>query len=245
MSIGSSSNPFMKESYFENISADNQSMTVEGTISKTLILIFSAIFAASFSWKLVLDNPASMNSLVTIGGISGLCLALITAFRPNLSPYTAVPYSLAEGVALGAISAILNRIYPGIALNAVLITFSVLLIMLALFRTGVIQATERFRSVVITATIGIAFASLLSFALYFMGIGMHLYSTGTYGLLFCVFVCIIAALNLIIDFDVIIRGAESNSPKYMEWFASFGLMVTLVWLYIEILRLLSILSRKK
>ncbi|MDD3001468.1 MAG: Bax inhibitor-1/YccA family protein, partial [Candidatus Riflebacteria bacterium] len=193
---------------------------------------------------ITLGDPSAINSLVSIGAFSGLILALITSFKPDWSPYTSIPYSLAEGLALGAISALLNRVYPGIALNAVLITFSVMLIMLFLFRTGVIQATERFKSVVITATIGIVLASLFSFALSFMGMGMHLYSTGTYGLLFSVFVCIIAALNLIIDFDFVIKGAQSNAPKHMEWFAAFGLMVTLVWLYIEILRLLSLLARK-
>ena len=179
------------------------------------------------------------------GLIAGLVLALITIFAPKAAPFTSPLYALAEGLFLGALSAFVEMQYPGIAFQAVGLTFCTLFAMLVLYTTGVIRATPAFRRGIMAATFGIMMIYLLSWILRMFGVEVpYIHGSGLVGIGFSLFVVVIAAMNLVLDFDLIEEGAKRGSPKYMEWFAAFGLLVTLVWLYIEILRLLSKLRQR-
>lgn len=170
---------------------------------------------------------------------------MVIIFKKEWSAYLAPAYAIAEGLFLGAISAMFEAQWNGIVLQAVGLTFGTFIAMLILYRTGVIKATERFKSIVFTATLGIGIFYLIAIVLRMFNIEMPLiHSSGTFGIIFSLVVVAIAALNLILDFDMIEQGAAQGAPKYFEWYASFGLMVTLVWLYLEILRLLSKLNRR-
>jgi uncharacterized YccA/Bax inhibitor family protein len=174
------------------------------------------------------------------GMIVGLIFALITFFKKTAAPYTAPIYALAEGVFLGALSAMMELKYPGIAFQAITLTFGTLFALLAVYKSGLINVTENFKLGVAAATGGIFLVYLASFVMGFFGVSMpYIHGSGLMGIGFSVFVIIIAALNLVLDFDFIEEGAKRGAPRYMEWYAAFGLLVTLVWLYIEILRLLS------
>ena len=159
---------------------------------------------------------------------------------------TAPIYAALEGLALGGISAVFESRYPGIVSQAVFLTFGTLAALLIAYRSGWIKATENFKLGVVAATGGIFFVYLISFVLSFFGVSIPLiHGSGVFGILFSLFVVVIAALNLVLDFDFIEQGAEQGAPKYMEWFAAFGLMVTLIWLYLEVLRLLSKLQQRR
>jgi uncharacterized YccA/Bax inhibitor family protein len=173
------------------------------------------------------------------GAIGGLVLALITSFKPKIAQYTAPFYALAEGLLLGGLSAVLEAKYPGLVMKAVGLTFATLFAMLFAYKTGWIRATQKFKSGVIAATGGIMLFYLVSWILNMFGFNMGFHSASLVSIGFSLFVVVIAALNLILDFDFIEKGAESGAPKYMEWYGAFGLMVTLVWLYVELLRLLA------
>lgn len=223
----------------QNIST---SMTMDGTVNKTAILLVLVIAAAIYPWYQVstLGNTKLVLPLMLIGFIGGLILALITIFKPNFSPVTAPIYAIFEGLALGAVSAMYNTQFQGIALQALMLTIGVLSLMLFLYRTKVIQATAGFKMGVICATGAIALVYIVSFVLGFFGIQMsflHDSSPLSIGISFVIVG--VAALNLILDFDLIENSVNSGAPKYMEWYGAFGLLVTLVWLYLEMLRLLS------
>ena len=184
--------------------------------------------------------------LVIGGVIGGLVVAMVTVFKQTWAPYTTPLYAALEGLALGGISYLFEQRYPGIVAQAVFLTFGTLGALLFAYRSGIIRATENFKLGVFAATGGIAVVYLLSFVLGFFGIGVPLiHSSGTFGILFSLFVVVIAALNLVLDFDFIEEGAERGAPKYMEWYGAFGLLVTLVWLYLEILRLLAKLQDRR
>jgi uncharacterized YccA/Bax inhibitor family protein len=224
-------------------------MTLTGTVNKTGILLLCVIASAAWTWSLYTQShdPADV-SLPMIGGlIGGLVLALITVFKKEWSPVTAPLYALFEGLVLGGISAVLNAAYPGIAIQAVGLTFGTLLVLLLAYRSGLIPVTDKLRMGIVAATGGIAVFYMLSMLLGFfhLNIGSSLiYGSGIIGIGFSLFVVAIAALNLVLDFDFIERGAAAGAPKYMEWYGAFGIIVTLVWLYLEILRLLSKLRRR-
>jgi len=174
-----------------------------------------------------------------LGFILGLIMAFITCFKPAWSPTTAPIYCLFEGLFLGGFSAFINAAYPGIPLLAVSLTFGILFSLLMAYKSGWIQATENFKLGVVAATGGIFLVYLVSFILSFFGGGIpFIHSSGLIGIIFSFFVVGIASLNLVLDFDFIEQGSEDGAPRYMEWYAAFGLMVTLIWLYIEIVRLL-------
>ena len=215
-------------------------MTVEGTINRTAILLLCVILTASLTWKMFLTAGfAAVTMWMYLGLIGGFIVAMVTIFNKTWAPVTAPLYALLEGLALGGISAALNKSYPGIVVQALFLTFGVLFCMLFAYRTGIIRPTRRFMMGIVAATGAIGIVYLASFILGFFGIGIpFIHSSGPVGIAFSVVVVIIAALNLILDFMVIETGASSGAPKYMEWYGAFGLMVTLVWLYIEILRLL-------
>lgn len=244
MRLSRSSNPVMSGRIFErtaNITGQSNAMTINGTINKIGLMTLLVVAAASYTWSMVMNsNIAGATTFLAIGGIGGFITALVTIFRPKASPVSAPIYAILEGLFLGAISAIINTKYPGIAFQAVLLTIGTLFTMLFLYRSGRIRATPRFRKGIMMATGGVLFAYIISWILSLFGMQMgFMHSAGPLGILINLVVIGIAALNLILDFDFIEKGAAVSAPKYMEWYGAFGLMVTLIWLYIEFLRLLS------
>lgn len=235
-------NPTLSDNTFRVEYTSTNAMTIGGTVNKTAILLLLVLMTAIWSWKkvMVFGEPGPMIPWMIGSGIAGLILAMVTIFKKTASPYTAPLYALVEGVFLGVLSAMFEILYPGIVFQAVLLTFGTLLSLLLAYKTGVVKATENFKLGVVAATGGIALIYLATFILGFFGINIpFIHGSGTFGIAFSVFVVIIAALNLVLDFDFIESGAERGAPRYMEWYAAFGLLVTLIWLYIEILRLLS------
>ena len=214
-------------------------MTVNGTLDKTFLLFLCALLPAAYTWNQFVSgftDKASM--LMTVGVIVGFVLALIVAFTKN--KYLTPLYAMCEGLFLGGISAMFNEAYPGIVIQAVLATFAAMFSMLGLYRIGAIKCTDKFRSVIFTATISVAVLYLIQFIGSFFHYSIPaIFGAGTIGIGFSIIVVAIAALNLILDFDFIERGSQMMLPKDYEWYGAFGLMVTLVWLYIEILRLLA------
>jgi len=239
-----SSNPAMSERIFAKHTAnvaDSGTMTVNGTITKIGIMMLLVIAAASYTWAMVTgENPAGAQTYLIIGAVGGLITAIITVFNPRLAGITAPIYAILEGLFLGGISAFINQKYPGIPFQAVLLTVGTLFTMLFLYRSGRIRATPKFRRGVMMATGAVFFAYLASWILGMFGMSVgFMHSAGPLGIVINLVIIVVAALNLIMDFDFIERGAEMSAPKYMEWYGAFGLMVTLIWLYIEFLRLLS------
>jgi len=222
----------------------NQEMSISGTINKTAILFLILCGAAMVTWWMAFNGMNAM--LPTIGGaIVGLILVIISAFKPQYSPYLAPGYALFEGLFIGGISAIFEAMYPGIVINAVGATLVTFLVCLGLYKFKIVKVTEQFKSVVIAATLAIATYYLISWlaSLIFNFTPVH-YGNGMMSIGISVFVIIIAALNLFLDFDQIEKGVQERMPKFMEWYGAMGLMITLVWLYIEFIRLLSKLSSK-
>jgi uncharacterized YccA/Bax inhibitor family protein len=236
------SNPALNEKAFRGeVALGGETMTLQGTVNKTGLLLLCVVVTAAWTWGLAHSETPEAAMPWMIGGVvGGFVTALVTIFKRSWAPITAPLYALLEGFALGGISAFFERSYHGIAAEAVGLTFSVLFVMLIAYKTGVIRATERFKLGVIAATGGIAIfylvATLLN--LFHVNVGI-LYSGSPWAIGFSVFVVIIAALNLVLDFDMIETGVRIGAPKYMEWYGAFGLMVTLIWLYLEILRLLA------
>ena len=220
-------------------------MTLEGTAMKTGVLLVLAGSTAALTWRMFLTNPQQALVLGIGGMIAGLVLALITVFKQTWSPVTAPLYALAEGLFLGGISAMYNARFEGIVFQAISLTFGTLLVLLFAYRTGLIKATENFKLGIVAATGGICLVYLASLVLRMFGTGIpYIHESGPIGIGFSLFVVVIAALNLVLDFDFIEDGARHGAPKYMEWYGAFGLMVTLVWLYLEILRLLAKLQSR-
>ena len=248
-----SGNPVLKESTFLDlgsgtvVSRDSGAMTLNGTVSKTGILLLLCVITATFAWMQV-STPAGMaNAGVYVwgGAIGGLVLAMVTIFKKEWAPVSAPLYALVEGFFLGAISAMYEARFGGIVFQAVLLTFGTLFALLFAYRSGLIKATENFKMGVVAATGGIFLVYLATIVLGFFGINIPMiHDNGIIGIGFSLFVIVIAALNLVLDFDFIEAGVERGAPKYMEWYGAFGLMVTLVWLYIEFLRLLSKLQSR-
>ena len=223
------------------ITSDGESMTIGGTAAKTGFLLLLVLASGSWGWSLV-DPAAGETSipgwwfLVFIGV---MILAIVTAFRPQLAIITGPLYALAMGVAVGSISHIYDAQWDGIVIQAILATAAVFMVMLILFVTRTIKVTNRMRGVIIGATAGIALFYVASIVLSFFGVSIpYVWESGPIGILFSVFVVGIAAFNLMLDFDMIERGVQARAPKSLEWFGAFGLMVTIIWMYIEILRLL-------
>jgi len=226
----------------------SESMTIDGTVNKSVFLLALVLAPAYWVWRLFFttQNPAAILPWMWVGVIGGFVVALVTVFRRQWSPFTAPLYAALEGLALGGISAIAEMRFPGIVIQAVALTFGTLFCLLGIYKAGIIKATENFKLGVVAATGGIALLYLLSFVLGFFGIRIgFIHESGLPGIGFSIFVVVVAALNLVLDFDFIENGAEKGAPKYMEWYAAFGLMVTLIWLYIEILRLLSKLRGRR
>jgi len=234
------SNPILNDRFMETEGVvSGQVMTVNGTLDKTFLLLLCAMLPAAYTWQqFTLGFTDKVNMLMTVGAIVGFVLAMIVAFTRN--KYLTPLYAMCEGLFLGGISAVFNQAYPGIVLQAVIGTFAAMFSMLGLYRFGLIKCTDKFRSIVFTATISIAVLYLIQFIGSFFHYSIPaIFGSGSIGIGFSVIVVAIAALNLILDFDFIEKGSQAMLPKDYEWYGAFGLMVTLVWLYIEILRLLA------
>ncbi|WP_395052637.1 Bax inhibitor-1/YccA family protein [Flavobacterium sp.] len=251
-----SKNPFFRTKSFTNTSSVGTSsyetraidytdtMTVSGTINKSFILLLLLVASASLIWNMS-TNPNNLMVFAIGGAIVGFILVLVSTFKPHLSTYLAPAYAVFEGLFIGGISAIFEMQYPGIVINAIAATFVTFLVCLGLYKYKIVKVTEKFKSIVIAATVAIAVYYLGSwiFSMIFSSFQPVHYGNSNVSIGISVFVIIIASLNLFLDFDQIDKGAEQKMPKYMEWYGAMGLMITLVWLYIEFLRLLSKLGR--
>jgi uncharacterized YccA/Bax inhibitor family protein len=239
-------NPALNEKTFRGVYAESGKavMTLQGTVNKTFIMLLILLVSATYTWHLAMMNaehPQVVTPWLLGGLLGGLVMALVTMFVPRFAMVTAPVYAGLEGLFLGAVSAFFEYRYPGIVVQAVTLTFGTLFCLLAAYTSGYIRATENFKLGVVSATGAIFLIYLVSWILSFFGIHIGMiHDSGLLGIGFSLFVVVIAALNLVLDFDFIESATESgNAPKYMEWVGAFGLMVTLVWLYIEILRLLA------
>ncbi|HET7517682.1 MAG TPA: Bax inhibitor-1/YccA family protein, partial [Actinomycetes bacterium] len=240
-----SHNPALRDDVFTATRLDGGgTMTVQGTVNKTALLLVLAVATATASWVLGTSGGSGVAGWVLVASLAGLGVAIATIVRPRWSPVTAPIYALVEGVVLGVVSMWFEAEFPGIAIQAVALTFGVMGAMLVLYTTRVIKVTQRFRTGVIAATLAIAGVYLVAFLLGLFGVRVpFLYDASPLGILISLAIVAVAALNLVLDFDLIERGARSGAPAYMEWYAAFGLLVTLVWLYLELLRLLGRLRR--
>jgi uncharacterized YccA/Bax inhibitor family protein len=233
---------FAQSQYGGNLVDASVRMTLSGTVNKTGILLLCAVATAAWTWNSFMQThdlgfagPAMM-----LGALGGLVVAMVTVFKKEWSPVTAPIYALLEGLVLGGLSALLELRYPGIAMQAVALTFGTLFVMLLAYKSGLIKVTQKFRMGVVAATGGIFVLYMLEWLLSFFGIQFTtINGAGPIGIGFSLLVVAIAALNLVLDFDFVEQGVAYGAPKYMEWYAAFGIIVTLVWLYLEILRLLS------
>ncbi len=254
INLTKSSNPVLKENVFSrDYRSSAEVMTINGTMNKTALMLLIVIAAAIFTWnkffEAVTTNPeaasAAVMPWVIVGGIGGLIAALVTAFRPKSAGISAPIYAVFEGLLLGGLSAVFESMYGGIVMRAVLLTLAVFFAMLFLYRSGIIKVTEKLKMGIFAATAGIAVVYLVSFIGSFFGMQMSfLYGNSNLSIGISLFIVAIAALNLVLDFSFIEEAAGAGAPKYMEWYGAFGLMVTLIWLYLEILRLLSKLASR-
>ena len=237
-----SGNPVLSSKTFSNsILSDNQ-MTIEGTVNKTAISLLLLVGTGYFTFDVV-------NPVLLVGcGIGGFVIAIITVFKKEWAPITVPIYASLEGAMLGGISYMYNSLYNGIVTNAILLTLGILVSLLIAYRSGYIKPTENFKLGIFAATGGIAIVYLINFIMGFFGSGisiMNINNSSPLSIGFSVVVVIIASLNLVLDFDFIEEGAEKGAPKYMEWYGAFGLLVKLIWLYLEILRLLAKINSRK
>jgi uncharacterized YccA/Bax inhibitor family protein len=254
MAIFKSGNPTLTEKMFDKsleMDANLQgTMTVRGAINKFGFMMLMLIAGAAYNWHLFEElKQDTMNLLMMVGIFGGLITAIAISFKPNWAPFLAPLYALLEGLFIGGISVIMNaafaKSYPGLVMQAVGLTFGVAISMFILYNFRIIKATERFKSVIFTATLGIGIFYLLTMVLRLFGVNVSfMYDSSMLSIGISLFVVAIAALNLILDFDMIEQGAERGAPKFMEWYGAFGLMVTIVWLYIEMLKLLSKLGSR-
>jgi uncharacterized YccA/Bax inhibitor family protein len=246
-----SGNPALGKDTFLDVGSgrvvDGETMTLNGTVNKTGLLLFILMASAAYTWS-KFTGPESLpliTPMLLVGGIGGFIFALITIFKKTWAPYTAPIYALLEGFLLGGLSAMMELRFPGIVMQAVVLTFGTLAALLMAYRSGLIRATENFKLGVVAATGGIALLYLVDIGMGFFGHSMgFIHNNSWISIAFSGFVVVIAALNLVLDFDFIEQGVAANAPKYMEWYGAFGLIVTLVWLYLEILRLLSKLNSR-
>lgn len=239
-------NPALSNKTFENLESTDETMTLSGTVNKAAILLALTLIAAAYTWNVFFSGGFidTVMWYLWIGNIGGLAVALVTIFVKTLSPYTAPLYAVLEGLAIGSISAFFESLFPGIAVQSAALTFGTMFCLLLVYWSGLIEATENFKLAVVSATGAICLLYIVNLALMLFGKQIvFIHDTGIWGIAFSSFVVVIAALNLIMDFDFISKGVENNAPKYMEWYSAFGLLVTLIWLYLEILRLLSKLRR--
>ena len=236
-----SGNPALSAQTFKSVTQDgSETMTINGTVNKTAMSLLLLMATASYTWI----NPSP--GLMMLGMVGGFIMAILTIFKKTWAPYTVSAYALLKGLALGGISYYFESKYPGIVSQAVFLTFGILATLLLAYKSGIIKPTENFKLGVFAATGGIAMLYFISWIMSWFGgsIGF-IHNNSTFGIFFSLGVVVIASLNLVLDFDFIEEGAERGAPKYMEWYGAFGLLVTLIWLYLEILRLLAKLQSRR
>ena len=238
------SNPALSSTTFSGlgrVARTEDRMSIQGATNKSLLLLLLVCLTASWTWGIFFKsgNPAAVMPLVLVGGIGGFIVALVTIFKAPWAGITAPIYALLEGLVIGGISSFAEAKFPGIVIQAVGLTFGTCLALLLAYKSRLIQATEGFKRGIVAATGGIALFYIISMVLGLFGVRIPLvFGAGPVGIIFSLIVVTIAALNLVLDFDFIEQGAAQGAPKYMEWYGAFALMVTLIWLYIEILNLL-------
>jgi uncharacterized YccA/Bax inhibitor family protein len=246
-----STNPVLSTKVLEQFGrigpvSSGEPMTVEGAINKTAFLTFILVVPAAWVWSLVVRGGVETATPWMIGGmVGGFITAMVTIFKKEWAPATAPIYAALEGLAIGGLSALLEARYHGIVLQAVALTFGTLICMLVAYRTGLIKVTDKFRMMVVAATGAIALVYLVTMVLSLFHVTVpFVFGGGTVGIVISLVIVAVAALNLALDFDFIEQAARVGAPKYVEWYAAFGLMVTLVWLYLELIRLLSKLRQR-
>jgi uncharacterized YccA/Bax inhibitor family protein len=237
--FGVSSNPAFSKFQKINVSTIEGKMTLDGAVNKTAILLSLCFAGAFFGWNLP--------GLIMPAAIIGFVLAFITIFRsPAKAKVTAIPYAFVEGLMLGGITGFAESMYPGIAINAVGLTFAIVAAMLFFYKSGIIKPTENFKLMIWSGIVGVFSLYLINFIMMFFGNSIgFIHSNGTFGILFSLFVVGLASMTLVLDFDFIEEAADKGLPKYMEWYSAFSLMVTLIWLYMEVLRLLMKLQSRR
>ncbi len=239
------SSPAFGSRVFSRVEAGIQhgAMTISETVNKTYILLGLLVIAAGYTWSLGDSDTAQLFLVVSL--IAGIVLAIATIIKPAWAPVTAPLYAIAEGLLLGVISRMYEVGYPGLVIQAVLLTLATLGIMLFLYASRAIRVTQKLRMGIIAATGAVALVYVVSFVLALFGVSVpYIHEGGLVGIGFSLVVVTIAAFNFLLDFDFIEKGAQQGLPRYMEWYAAFGLTVTLVWLYIEMLRLLAKLRER-
>lgn len=239
------SNPALNDKAFQVPSIGSEQMTVTGTVNKSFLLVAMVFVTGYWSWSAFFGSESSAITNFILQFyipiiIVNLIVAFVIIFKKTTAPFLAPVYALSEGVLLGVISAMAESRYPGIAFQAIGCTLGVLVSLLFAYRSGMIKVTDKFRLGVVAATGGIFLIYFISMIMGFFGSSIPMiHESGPVGIGFSIVVVIIASMNLILDFDFIQQGARRGAPKYMEWYASFGLLVTLIWLYIEMLRLIA------
>jgi uncharacterized YccA/Bax inhibitor family protein len=238
-------NPGLNERTFAAVpraAVGEERMSLQGTVNKSFLMLTVLLVAALWPWTRFFEaggDPAAVSGLMLSGVVGGLIVGLIITFRQTSAPYLALPYAALQGLAIGGISAMFERRYPGIAIQAVALTFGVMAALLLAYTSKLIRVTEHFRAMVVAATGAIALLYLASFILGFFHIQVpFLNDASPLGIIVSLAIIVVAALNLVMDFDFIQTGVERGAPRYLEWYGAFALILTLVWLYLEILRLL-------
>ena len=238
-------NPALNSKTFTGVQAisdDARAMTIQGTVNRTFLLLAILFIAAAWSWHFLFNfiRPESLSFFLIGTAVVGLIVAIVTVFKKTYAPVTAPIYALVEGLFLGTLSSFFERMFPGIVVQAIALTLGVAFCLLIAYKSGWIKATENFKLGVVSATGAVFMVYMVDIVLRLFGVNVpFIHESGIIGIIFSAVVVVIAALNLVLDFDFIEKGAEHGAPKYMEWYAAFGLLVTLIWLYLEILRLLS------
>ena len=248
MALMRTGNPTLNNTAFSGTQAGagEEPMTLQGAVYKTAILLILLAGASCWTWGQMRVNPAYVAQWSFIWMIFGFVVGLVTVFKKSWAPVTAPIYAVVQGLILGGLSSLFELRYPGVVIQAVALTFGTLAALLLAYTSRIVQVTQNFRMGVLAATGGILIVYLVDLVMAFFGHRVPMiHESGWLGIGFSLFVVVIAALNLVLDFDFIERGAQSNQAKYMEWYAGFGLLVTLIWLYMEILRLLSKVSRRR
>lgn len=250
MAIFKSGNPALNKGTFIECDREYDSskvMTISGTVNKTIILLFLTIISSYITWQTFISNNDfhGVKNITLIGAIVGAFFGFFIAFNKDLSGRLAPIYAIAEGLSLGGLSVIMEKAFPGIVLESLFLTFSIFMVLLIIYKVGIIKVTENCKLVIASATGGVVVYYLTALIMNFFNVNMPLIHESTpAGIFFSILVIILAAFNLVVDFDFIEQGVEQKVPKYMEWYGAFGLLVTIIWLYIEILRLLAKLRRR-
>ena len=242
------SNPVLRDDIFlreDEREASEQRMTIGGTVNKTLLLLVLLIVSGSITWYMTYEGTVEVLSLLTAGFIGMAGVALAISFFPKTAPLLSPVYAILSGFALGGVSAFMEYEYPGIVANAILLTVGILFLMLFMYTQRIIKVTRGFISFVVLCTMALFLVTLVDFILNFFGMNVpYIHETGWLGIGISLFIVIIAALNLLVDFNFIEEQADQGAPKYMEWYGAFALLVTLVWLYVRILDLLAKFSKR-